>query len=181
MILGPDERPDLFRTEVKLSYCTLAVHDLDQSLRFYRDVLGFQVRDDVEFEGMRWVSVSAPSQPDVQIVLEPPGVHRGATPADQQAIRDLMANGLLGRLVFVTDDCDATFERVEAAGAEVMQEPIDQPSGVRDCAFCDPSGNLLRFTQPAADSPGNRVTPSAGVSTGHSTQNCLPPAVVSPA
>jgi catechol 2,3-dioxygenase-like lactoylglutathione lyase family enzyme len=139
--------------DIKLSICTLAVHDLDKALRFYRDVLGFEVRDDVEFEGMRWVSVSPPSQPDVQIVLEPPCVDRGASPADRQAIEDLIAKGLMGRLVFVTDDCDATFEHIEAAGAEVMQEPINQPFGVRDCAFCDPSGNMLRFTQPAADSP----------------------------
>lgn len=136
------------RTNIKLSYCTIAVHDLGEALRFYRDLLGFTVRDDVEFEGRWWVSVSPPSQPDVQIVLEPPGLHRGATPADQQAIEDLMANGLLGRLVFVTDDCDATFEHIEAAGTEVIQEPINQPSGDRDCAFCDPSGNMLRFTQP---------------------------------
>lgn len=134
--------------DIKLAYCALAVHDLDEALRFYRDVLGFKVRDDLEFEGKRWVGVSPPSQPDVQIVLEPPGMHRGATAADRQAIADLMANGLLGRLVFVTDDCDATFERIEAAGADVMQEPINQPFGVRDCAFCDPSGNMLRFTQP---------------------------------
>ncbi|MCW6008878.1 VOC family protein [Micromonospora sp. CPCC 205371] len=133
--------------DIRLSYCTLAVHDVDVAVGFYRDVLGFQVRDDVEFEGMRWVSVSPPEQPDMRIVLEPPGVHRGASPADRQAIADLMANGLLGRLGFVTDDCDATFAHIEAAGAEVMQEPIDQPFGVRDCAFCDPSGNLLRFAQ----------------------------------
>jgi catechol 2,3-dioxygenase-like lactoylglutathione lyase family enzyme len=131
--------------DIKLSYCTLAVHDLDKTLGFYRDVLGFKVRDDIEFEGIRWVSVSPPSQPEVQIVLEPPGVHRGATPAERQAIEDLMANGVLGRLVFVADDCDATFEHIEAAGAEVMQEPINRPHGVRDCVFCDPSGNMLRF------------------------------------
>jgi predicted enzyme related to lactoylglutathione lyase len=134
--------------DIKLSICTLAVHDIDKALGFYRDVLGFKMRDDVEFEGMRWVSVSPPSRPDVQIVLEPPGADRGASPADRQAIEDLMAKGLLGRLVFVTDDCDATFEHIEAAGADVMQEPINQPFGVRDCAFCDPSGNMLRFTEP---------------------------------
>lgn len=134
--------------DIKLAYCTLAVHDLDEALRFYRDVLGFKVNDDLQLEGTRWVSVSPPSQPEVRIVLEPPGVHRGATPADRQAIEDLMAGGLLGGLVFVTDDCDAAFEHIEAAGADVMQEPINQPFGVRDCAFCDPSGNMLRFTQP---------------------------------
>ncbi|HEX5994648.1 MAG TPA: VOC family protein [Jiangellales bacterium] len=141
--------------ELKLSLCTLAVHDLSEALGFYRDVLGLTVRDDVELDGMRWASVSPPSQPDVRIVLEPPGgVYPGAAPADRQAIEDLTAKGLLGRLIFVTDNCDATFEHIEAAGAEVMQEPINQPSGERDCAFLDPSGNMLRFTQPPADSPG---------------------------
>jgi predicted enzyme related to lactoylglutathione lyase len=108
---------------IKLSYCTLAVHDLDKALRFYRDVLGFKVRDDLEFEGIRWVTVSPPSQPDMQIALEPPDLHQGATPADRKAIEDLTTKGLLSRLVFVTDGCDATFERIEAAGADVMQEP----------------------------------------------------------
>jgi predicted enzyme related to lactoylglutathione lyase len=133
---------------LQFSSCTLAVHDLAKALGFYRDVLGFTVRDDVEFRGRRRVSIGPPSQPDVQIVLEPPGTDPGVSPADRQAIEALMANGLLGRLVFVTDNCDATFEHIEAAGAEVMQEPINQPDGVRDCAFLDPSGNMLRFTQP---------------------------------
>ncbi|MEU8110517.1 VOC family protein [Nonomuraea muscovyensis] len=133
---------------LKLSSCTLAVHDVDEALGFYLDVLGFEVRDDVEFEGMRWVSVGPPSQPDVQIFLESPGADPGVSPADRQAIEDLLATGLLGRLSFVTDNCHATFEHLEAAGAEVMQEPINQPDGVRDCAFLDPSGNMLRFTQP---------------------------------
>ncbi|MBB6347728.1 VOC family protein [Nonomuraea muscovyensis] len=133
---------------LKLSSCTLAVHDVDEALGFYLDVLGFEVRDDVEFEGMRWVSVGPPSQPDVQIFLESPGADPGVSPADRQAIEDLLATGLLGRLSFVTDNCDATFEHLEAAGADVMQEPINQPDGVRDCAFLDPSGNMLRFTQP---------------------------------
>lgn len=135
-------------TDLKLAYCTLAVHNLNAALGFYRDVLGFEVRDDVEFERMRWVSVGPPSQSDVQIFLESPGADPGVSPADQQAIEDLMAKGLLGRLVFVTGNCDAIFEHIEAAGAEVMQEPINQPDGVRDCAFLDPSGNMLRFTQP---------------------------------
>lgn len=133
---------------LKLSSCTLAVHDVDDALGFYRDVLGFEVHNDVEFEGMRWVRVGPLSQPDVQIFLKSPGADPGASPADRQAIEDLMAKGLLGRLVFVTDNCDATFEHIEAAGAEVMREPINQPDGVHDCAFLDPSGNMLRFTQP---------------------------------
>ena len=143
---------------LKLSSCTLAVHDLHEALGFYRDVLGFEVRDDIEFEGMRRVSVGPPSQPDVQIFLESPDVERGASPADRQAIEGLMSKGLLGRLVFLTDDCDGTFTHLEAANAEVMQEPINQPDGVRDCAFRDPSGNMLRFTQPPAGRPGTRIS-----------------------
>ncbi|MEU4226156.1 VOC family protein [Nonomuraea sp. NPDC026600] len=133
---------------LKLSSCALAVRDVDEALGFYRDVLGFEVRDDVAFEGMRRARVGPPSQLDVQILLESPGADPDVSPADRRAIEDLMAKGLLARLVFVTGNCDATFEHIEAAGAEVMQEPINQPNGVRDCAFLDPSGNLLRFTQP---------------------------------
>jgi catechol 2,3-dioxygenase-like lactoylglutathione lyase family enzyme len=138
----------LTRTDLKLSSCTLAVHDLNEALGFYCDVLGFEVRDDDGSEGMRWVSIGPPSQPDARIVLESPGTDPAVSPADRQAIADLLAKGLLGRLVFETDNCDATFEHIEAAGAEVMQEPINQPDGVRDCVFLDPSGNVLRFTQP---------------------------------
>ncbi|TDD20739.1 VOC family protein [Nonomuraea diastatica] len=133
---------------LKVSSCALAVRDLDEALGFYRDLLGFEVRDDVGSGRTRAVSVGPPSQPDVQILLESPGAHPGVSPADRQAIEDLMGNGMLGHLVFVTDDCDATFELIAAAGAEVMQEPINRPDGVRDCAFLDPSGNMLRFTQP---------------------------------
>ncbi|MBV9382285.1 MAG: VOC family protein [Streptosporangiaceae bacterium] len=133
--------------DLRLSHCTVAVHDVDAALAFYRDVLGFDVRNDVKFEGMRWVTVSPPAQPDVGIVLEPPAADPNASPADRQAVADLMAKGLLGRFIFATDDCDATFEHIRASGAEVMQEPIDMPYGVRDCAFRDPSGNMIRFAQ----------------------------------
>jgi uncharacterized glyoxalase superfamily protein PhnB len=132
---------------ITLSFCTLPVHDHEQALVFYRDVLGFEVRGDVQFEGMRWLTVGPPAQRGVQIVLEPPAAHPSATQGDRDAVADLMAKGLLGRLVFDTDDCDGTFERLQAAGAEVMQEPMDQAYGVRDCAFRDPSGNMLRFNQ----------------------------------
>jgi predicted enzyme related to lactoylglutathione lyase len=134
--------------DIKLSQCFIPVDDHDKALAFYRDVLGLQVRNDVGFEGMRWVSVGAPSQPDVEIVLEPPVATPNASPADREAAAALLAKGLLGGVIFSTDDCDATFERIRAAGAEVLQEPIDQPYGVRDCAFRDPSGNMLRFNQP---------------------------------
>lgn len=110
--------------------CVLAVHDLTEALGFYRDVLGFEVHADSA--APRRMSVSPPSQPDVRIFLQAHAV----SPTDGR------------RLVFLTEDCDTTFERIEAAGAEVMQEPINQLDGTRDCAFLDPSGNLLRFTQP---------------------------------
>jgi predicted enzyme related to lactoylglutathione lyase len=134
--------------EIKVSQCFIAVDDHDKALAFYRDVLGLEVRNDVGFEGMRWVTVGSPSQPDVNLVLEPPLAHPNASPADKETMEELLAKGLLRGVIFSTDDCDATFERISAAGAEVLQEPIDQPYGVRDCAFRDPSGNMLRFNQP---------------------------------
>ncbi|KIX77668.1 VOC family protein [Streptomyces sp. JL4002] len=133
---------------INLSQCFIAVDDHDKALAFYRDVLGLEVRNDVGFEGMRWVTVGSPAQPDVEIVLEPPLADPGASPADRQAMAELLAKGLLRGVIFTTDDVDATFERIRAAGGEVMQEPIDQPYGVRDCAFRDPAGNMLRFNQP---------------------------------
>ncbi len=134
--------------DLKVSHCFIAVDDHDKALAFYRDVLGLEVRNDVSFEGMRWVSLTPPSQPDVEIVLEPPSVNPNASPADKQALADLTAKGMLRAVIFATDNCDVTFEHIQAAGAEVLQEPIDQPYGVRDCAFRDPAGNMLRFNQP---------------------------------
>ncbi|MFF7364771.1 VOC family protein [Streptomyces sp. NPDC008125] len=133
--------------DINLSQCFIAVDDHDKALPFYRDVLGLEVRNDVGFEGMRWVTVGSPAQPDVNIVLEPPLADPGASAADRQAVAELLAKGLLRGVIFATDDVDATFERIRAAGGEVLQEPLDQPYGVRDCAFRDPSGNMLRFTQ----------------------------------
>ncbi|MBT2213192.1 VOC family protein [Actinomadura sp. NEAU-AAG7] len=134
------------RAEITFSSCALAVRDLDEALGFSRDVLGFEVRADADLQGRR-VSVGPPSQPEVWILLQFPGADPVISPADRRAIVDLAASSLLGRLVFVTDDCDAAFEHIEAAGAEVVQEPIDRPDDVRDCAFLDPSGDILRFTQ----------------------------------
>ena len=133
--------------DIKLSQCFIAVDDHDRALAFYRDVLGLEVRNDVGFEGMRWVTVGAPSQPGVDIVLEPPLADPGASAADRATMAELLAKGFLRAVIFDTEDCDGTFERIRAAGGEVVQEPIDQPYGVRDCAFRDPSGNMLRFTQ----------------------------------
>jgi predicted enzyme related to lactoylglutathione lyase len=136
--------------DINLSSCFIAVDDHDKALTFYRDVLGLEVRNDVGFEGMRWVTVGSPSQPDVNIVLEPPLADPNASPADRQTMAELLAKGLLRGVIFTTDDVDATFERISAAGAEVIQEPVDQPYGVRDCSFRDPAGNMLRFNQPRA-------------------------------
>lgn len=136
--------------DITLQQCFIAVHDHDLALAFYRDVLGLEVRNDVRFEGMRWLSVGPPNQPDVTIVLEPPLADPGASDADKQAMAELLAKGLLRGVIFQTDDVDTTFEHIRAAGGEVLQEPIDQPYGVRDCAFRDPSGNMLRFNQRAA-------------------------------
>ncbi|MEU6975922.1 MULTISPECIES: VOC family protein [unclassified Streptomyces] len=133
---------------INLSQCFIAVDDHDKALAFYRDVLGLEVRNDVGFEGMRWVTVGSPDQPDVEIVLEPPLADPTAPEADRQAMSELLAKGLLRGVIFSTDDVDATFERIRAAGGEVLQEPVDQPYGVRDCAFRDPAGNMLRFNQP---------------------------------
>ena len=134
--------------DLKLSHCFISVDDHDKALAFYRDVLGLEVRNDVKFEGMRWITVGPKSQPEVNIVLEPPGVDPNATAADRQEMAQLLAKGLLRGVTFQTDDVDATFERISSSGAEVLQEPLDQPYGVRDCAFRDPAGNLLRFNQP---------------------------------
>jgi predicted enzyme related to lactoylglutathione lyase len=135
--------------DLKLSQCFIAVDDHDKALAFYRDVLGLEVRGDVAFEGMRWVTVGSPLQPDVQIVLEPPAASPDISPADKQAMAELLAKGILRGVIFSTADCDALYERVRASGADVLQEPMDQPYGVRDCAFRDPAGNLLRFTERA--------------------------------
>ena len=132
---------------LKLHTCFIAVHDHDEALAFYRDLLGLEVRADVKYEGMRWTTVGPTEQPDVNIVLEPPAADPSAPTADRQFMKEMLAKGLLRAVIFSTEDCDATFEHIRAGGGEVLQEPIDQPWGVRDCAFRDPSGNLVRFNQ----------------------------------
>ena len=132
---------------LKLQNCFISVHDHDEALAFYRDVLGLEVRADVKYEGMRWTTVGPKTQPDVNIVLEPPLADPNASPSDRQVMKEMLAKGLLRGVIFTTDDVDATFEHIRAGGGEVLQEPMDQPYGVRDCAFRDPSGNLIRFNQ----------------------------------
>jgi predicted enzyme related to lactoylglutathione lyase len=132
--------------DVKLDACFLSVDDHDKAIAFYRDALGFEVRNDVRAYGMRWVTIGPPSQPDINIVLEPPAADPGISPSDREAIGDLLAKGLLRGLNFKTPDLDAIFDRVQATGAEVVQEPMDQSYG-RDCAFRDPAGNMIRILQ----------------------------------
>ncbi|MDR3081581.1 MAG: VOC family protein [Streptomyces sp.] len=135
--------------DIKLSQCFIADDDHEAALGFYRDALGLEVRNDVGFEGMRWVTLGSSAQPDVEVVLEPPVADPGATDADRQAAAELLAKGRLRAVNIRTADCDATFEKIRATGADVLQEPMDQPYGVRDCAFRDPAGNMVRFAQPS--------------------------------
>ena len=121
--------------------------DPDAALRFYRDTLGFEVRNDVGYKGMHWITVGPPDQPDTSIVLYPPSATPGLTDDERQLIAEMMAKGTYASLLLATKDVDATFERLQAGDAEVVQEPVDQPYGVRDCAFRDPAGNLIRIQE----------------------------------
>jgi catechol 2,3-dioxygenase-like lactoylglutathione lyase family enzyme len=129
---------------VNLSTTFIAVHDPDEALAFYRDGLGLEVRNDVANEGFRWVTVGAPDQ-DVDIVLFQP--HGGMSQADGDALLMLVTKGAFQAALFSAEDLDATFEKLRSAGAEVLQEPVAQPWGVKDCAFRDPSGNMVRISQ----------------------------------
>ena len=133
--------------DLKLHNCFIAVDDHDKAVAFYCDVLGLEIRNDVKYEGMRWVTVGSPLQPEVSIVLEPPAANPDLSPADREAMEQLLAKGMLRGVNFTTEDCDALFARVQESGAEVIQEPTDMPYGVRDCAFRDPAGNMLRFME----------------------------------
>ncbi len=134
---------------LRLATCFVPVDDHEKALEFYRDALGLEVRADVKYENMRWTTVGSPDQPDVNIVLEPPGADPNASQADRDTMADLLAKGLLRGVILTSDNLDATFERIQATGAEVLQEPMDMPYGVRDCAFRDPSGNMVRINQRA--------------------------------
>jgi len=121
--------------------------DPDSSLAFYRDTLGFEVRKDVAYGGRRWITVGPSGQPGMSIVLEPPAADPGLSDDERRTIAEMMAKGTYARLILASTDLDGTFDRVQASGAEVIQEPIDQPYGVRDCAFRDPAGNHIRINQ----------------------------------
>ena len=130
---------------ISLQYCHITVNDTDESLAFYRDALGLEVRNDVASDGFRWVTLGSTAQPDLEIVLSEP--HAGRSQADGDTLQELLTKGVLPMIIFRTNDLDALFEKVRASGAEVLQEPMDQPWGPRDCAFRDPSGNLIRISQ----------------------------------
>jgi catechol 2,3-dioxygenase-like lactoylglutathione lyase family enzyme len=133
--------------ELTLSTCFVIVHDPDLALTFYRDTLGLELRNDVGKGDFRWLTVGAASQPDVAIVLTN---YLNGSPADGDAVAALVAKGALNGVHFHSDDLDATFEKLRASGAEIVQEPADQPWGTRDLAVRDPSGNLVRIDQPLA-------------------------------
>jgi catechol 2,3-dioxygenase-like lactoylglutathione lyase family enzyme len=121
--------------------------DPDASLAFYRDTLGFEVRNDVEYGGMHWITVGPADQPDTSIVLYPPEASPGVTDDERHTIAEMMAKGTYASINLATRDVDGTFGRLQAGDAEVVQEPTDQPYGVRDCAFRDAAGNLIRIQE----------------------------------
>jgi uncharacterized glyoxalase superfamily protein PhnB len=121
--------------------------DPEASLAFYRDVVGFEVRNDVGYEDMRWITVGPADQPDTSIVLSPPVTDPGITEDERRTILELTAKGSYAAIVLASKDVDATFERLQALGADVVLEPTDQPYGIRECAFRDPAGNAIRIQQ----------------------------------
>jgi predicted enzyme related to lactoylglutathione lyase len=133
--------------DITIHASTLPHDDPDASLAFWRDSLGFEVRTDVGKGRMRWITVGPPGQPDTCILLAPPVVDPGVTDDERRTIGAMMAKGTYGWILLATRDLDGTFERVQASNAEVVQEPMDQPYGVRDCAFRDPAGNMVRIQE----------------------------------
>ena len=125
----------------------LPQNDPDAARTFYRDVLGFEIRKDVGYNGMYWITVGPADQPDVSIVLFPPTATPGTTDEEQRVIAEMMAKGTYASLLLATKDLDGTFERLQATDAEIIQEPTDQPYGIRDCALRDPAGNLIRLQE----------------------------------
>ena len=121
--------------------------DPEASLTFYRDTLGFEVRGDVGYGGMRWITVGPAGQPDTSVVLHPPGADPGVTDDERRTVAEMMAKGTYSGIVLATPDLDGVFEKIQAGDAEVVQEPTEQPYGVRDCAFRDPAGNMVRIQE----------------------------------
>ena len=133
--------------DVTIHASFLPHNDPDAALAFYRDTLGFEVRNDVGYKGLRWLTVGPPDQPATSIVLHPPGVDPGITDEERSTIVEMMAKGTYAGILLATDDLESMFDRLQASDAEVVQEPTDQPYGVRDCAVRDPAGNMIRIQQ----------------------------------
>jgi catechol 2,3-dioxygenase-like lactoylglutathione lyase family enzyme len=132
--------------DIDIHYAFLPHTDPDKSLAFYRDLLGFELRGDVGYDGMRWLTVGPPGRP-MAIVLYPPEAEPGLTDEERGTIAEMMAKGSYARITFASSDLDGTFEQLQAADVDVVEEPTDQPYGVRDCAIRDPAGNLIRINQ----------------------------------
>jgi catechol 2,3-dioxygenase-like lactoylglutathione lyase family enzyme len=133
--------------DITIHMTFLPHNDPDASLAFYRDTLGFEVRNDVGYGGLRWLTVGPAGQPGTSIVLHPPGADPGVTDDERRTILEMMAKGNYAAIILATADLDGTFARLQASDAEVVQEPTEQPYGVRDCAFRDPAGNLIRISE----------------------------------
>ena len=132
---------------IRIHSSFVAHTDPEASLAFYRDALGFEVRMDVGYEAMRWITMGPPDQPDTNIVLHPPFADPGITEDEQRTITEMMAKGTYGMLVLASPDLDAAFARVQAAGAEIIEPPTEQQWGVRDCSFRDPAGNMIKIQE----------------------------------
>jgi catechol 2,3-dioxygenase-like lactoylglutathione lyase family enzyme len=133
--------------DLTIAQAYLPQDDPDAALAFYRDTLGFEVRGDVDYRGLRWITVGPAGQPGTSIVLHPPAADPGITDDERRTIIEMMAKGTYGAINLATPDLDATFERLQAGDADVVQEPTNQPWGIRDCAVRDPAGNLIRIQE----------------------------------
>ena len=131
--------------DITIHQTYLPHNDADASLAFYRDILGFEVRNDVEYGGMHWLTVGPANQPGTSIVLTPPAADPGITDDERRTITEMMAKGTYASINLATPDLNATFEQLQSSDAEVVQEPTDQPWGIRDCAVHDPAGNMIRI------------------------------------
>jgi uncharacterized glyoxalase superfamily protein PhnB len=133
--------------DITIHSSMLPHNDPEASLAFYRDALGFEVRNDVEYQGMHWITLGPPDQQDTSIVLYPPDADPGLTDDERRMVAEMMAKGTYASINLASRDLDGTFERLQASDAEVVQEPTDQPYGIRDCALRDPAGNLIRIQE----------------------------------
>jgi catechol 2,3-dioxygenase-like lactoylglutathione lyase family enzyme len=133
--------------DITIHAAFLPQDDPDAAIAFYRDTLGFEVRNDVGYDGMHWITVGPAGQPGTSIVLHPPGADPGITDDERRTIAEMMAKGTYAIITLATPDLDGVFERLQARDADIVQEPTDQPYGVRDCAVRDPAGNLVRINE----------------------------------